>query len=119
MADITSAGYDDIRAYIKNNWKIIKLYDSGNNEKISLEIGVDNRIGVSWTAGSSKIIYTLLLKGSDSDISPLLPLTLAGIGIFKNGVNSALVYEIFAPQTISSTNDVLYLTLELQIPKEE
>jgi len=116
MSEITQQGYDEIINYIMTNWKIIKFYDAGNNLKLSYNISQEQRIGVSKNEG--KIIITALLKGSDSDISPLLPLTLSRIALFKENSNDAMIFETFNPVTINSTNDVFYFKLEIQVPQE-
>lgn len=117
MSEITQQGYDDIINYIMSNWKILKFYDAGNNLKLSYDITQEQRIGISKNQG--KIVISGLLKGSDSDINQILPLALARVALFKENSNDAVIIENFNTVTISSTNDVFYFKLEMQIPKEE
>lgn len=115
MSEITQQGYDDIINYIMANWKILKFYD-GNSLKLTYNISQEQRIGISKNDG--KIIISALLRGSDSDISPLLPLSLSRVALCKETSNDVMIFETFNTVSINSTNDVFYFKLEIQVPQE-
>ena len=113
MSEITSDGYEDIGEYIKDNWKILKFFYD-NSPKLSFVIGNDLRISREKREG--KIIINALFRGSDSDISILLPLSLNKVELYKEGSDKALISESFSQVNINNANDIFYFYWEIQIP---
>lgn len=115
MAEIKEQGYQDIRSYIQSNWKYIELRDSDNVAVLRLD-PTDNR--VSWThiEGSQTLELTVVVKGSDTEIT--LPQTFQTSAIYKVAVDGdAYSEESFTPFTMEGTNDELTVKHQIQVPQ--
>jgi len=79
MSEVNSAGYADLRTYVRENWQV-QLYDGSQATVLTLEES-DSRVSVN-TSGSS-LVYTIQLAGADADIT--VPQTLSGGRLVKGG----------------------------------
>lgn len=104
-----------IRDYIQSNWNYIELASYLGTVWKRLPI-TDPRIQWTHTPGSQTMQLTIVISGTDSDVT--LPLKIGKISMFNvPSGGSALVSELFTEQTISIIENVLTLTYQLQIPK--
>lgn len=107
MAEVTSYAYQDLRSYIQSNWKYIELQKPDGTAIIRKDTN-DSRVTWNHTAGSQTLELKFVVKGSDSDLSSLLPLTFGKSAIFKvSSGGDSFSTESFTSFTMSSANDEL------------
>jgi hypothetical protein len=115
MAEITEAGYQTLRDFIVANWTYVELRDAGSDPV--LRLGTDDP-RVSWThqEGAQVLELTVVLRGSDADVS--LGTAFTGSAIFSVAAGgSALSDESFTPFTIADTADQLTIRHRFEVPK--
>jgi hypothetical protein len=115
MAEITGAGYQDIRDHIENTWVYHELRDGAEAAIVRLQV-TDPR--VSWTheAEAQTLELTTIITGSDVDIN--LPQTFASSALYKVATDgSALSVESFTQFTIEATNDQLTIKHRVEVPR--
>lgn len=112
MAEISTHAYDDIRNYVKSNWQYIELQNDVGTPIIRLSPS-DSR--VTSIIDGNKVKITIVLKGSDSDISE--PITFSKSVIYKvaSGGNPFST-ETYAPFTIVGADDEITVNHSIQIP---
>lgn len=117
MAEFSSAGYQAVRDDIQANWSYVELRDNTGTPIIRIP-GTDPRLSWTHTAGAQTLKRQALIKGSDSDISSLLPKTFASMALFNvaSGGN-ALAVESFTNFTMESTSDQLTVVMNMEVPK--
>lgn len=120
MAEITAAGYADLRAYVEANWGFIEIRDAsaagtGGAPVVRLPLS-DAR--VDWiSGGANPLQIRVTLTGSDADITE--PVTLRSSALFKaSSGGSALAQEVFAEgdATITAAGDSVQVTHSVEIP---
>lgn len=116
MAQITLDGYNDIKAYVQANWTSFVISDPSGTQILRLSTS-DSRI--TWSASDvNPIIATIVLNGSDSDLSGILPKTFGQIELRKDSedVNGMTAVETFTTFTMTSTADQLTIKFNIQFP---
>ncbi|MGV3266207.1 hypothetical protein [Cytobacillus pseudoceanisediminis] len=114
MAEITSAAYQNLRDYIKSNWKYIELQDDLGNIILRLSPS-DSRVTWTHLAGESVLKLQVIIKGSDSDITA--PKTFAKSVIYNVATGgTAFSEETFTAFTIESDQDELTVIHNISVP---
>lgn len=113
MTEITSAAYEDLRNYMKSEWKYIELQND-KNVKIVRLASTDPRVTISVAAETVK--FQVVMKGTDADLQ--LPITFAKSKIFKDATtNTSLCEESFTQFAMESESDELTVVHTIQVPK--
>lgn len=115
MADATSFAYEDLRTYIVNNWNYVELRDSLGNPALRISTS-DTR--VSWThePNSQTLELTIVIQGSNSDIS--LPQEFGQSAIYKTVAGGSPVsVENFPNFTMEGVGDQLTVKHRIEVPR--
>lgn len=114
MAEISTAGYSELRSFIQSDWKYIALVSETDTEILRLDATTDARCTLSVVGND--VVYTVVVKGSDADI--IAPVTIAGSKIYDVATGgSAYGNETFTPFTIEGDQDELTVTYSIQVPQ--
>lgn len=117
MAEITSSGYQSLRDFIQSTWKYIELRDGAGTPIIRLS-PLDPRVTWTHQAGNQTLELTIVVKGSDSDISSVLPKTFAQSAIFDVASSgSPYSIETFTAFTMETDMDELTVKHQIQVPQ--
>jgi len=117
MSAISSAGYQNLRDYIEANWKYIELRDASGNPIIRIGVG-DPRVTWTHTSGAQTLELTAVIKGSDADMSGILPKTFASAAIFSSASGgTALSSEAFSQFTMSVASDQITVKYQIEVPQ--
>ena len=117
MAEIATKGYEDLRAYVEATWKYIELQNSSGTAIIRKDIG-DARVTWNHTAGAQTLQLKFVVKGSDADLSGLLPKTFAKSAIFKVATGGdSMTTETFTSFTMAVADDQLTVIHNIQVPQ--
>lgn len=115
MAEITSAGYQDIRDHVEATWTYHELRDGSAAAIVRLALS-DSRVTWTHAANAQTLELTTIITGSDVDIT--LPQTFAASALYKVATSgSALSEESFTQFTIEATNDQLTIKHRVEIPR--
>lgn len=115
MAEITSAGYQDIRDHVEATWTYHELRDGVAAAIVRLPLS-DPRVTWTHTVNAQTLELTTIITGSDVDIT--LPKTFAASALYKvASAGNALSVESFTQFTIEATNDQLTIKHRVEIPR--
>lgn len=118
MAQFTTPGYDDIRAYVRANWTYIELRDTAGTAIVRLPLS-DARVDfVESAAGTNPLMLRVVITGSDADIP--VPVTVRSSAIYKVASGgSALSVEtlVEGDGIISADADTITVTHNLEVPE--
>jgi hypothetical protein len=118
MAEITTAGYQDIRDHIEATWLYVELRD-GSGDPITadrLVCGTDSRVNWTHAPSAQTLEITTIITGEDADID--LPTTFKYSAIFKVATaGSSLSTETFTQFTIEATSDQLTIKHRIEVPR--
>lgn len=113
MAEITSQAYDNLRNFIKTNWKYIELRNEIGTPIIRLSPS-DSR--VTSTLEGQTVKLQMIVKGADSDI--ITPVTISSSAIYDIATGgNAYSIESFTPFTIESDQDELTVIHNIEVPQ--
>jgi hypothetical protein len=115
MAEITTAGYQDIRDHIEATWIYVEFLDNSDDVILRLPLSDDR---VDWThAPSARTLeLTTVITGSDVDIT--LPQDFRKSSIYKVATaGDALSLESFTIFTIEAESDQLTIKHRIEVPK--
>jgi hypothetical protein len=121
MAEILNAGYQNLRDHIQGvnsapAWGYVELGNASGAPIVRLPV-TDARCTWTNAAGDQVLELTVVIKGSDSDIAGLLPVTFAQSSFFTAASGgSALDTESFSPTTLEVAEDQLTLKHRIQVP---
>ena len=118
MSDFDSAGHEDIRTYIQNNWPFVALVDDSGTEVTRIDVNNDSR--ASWSSGptSNPLEITITITGGDSDM-PALPVTFAWSESYKtSGSSTRMAPDPFTNATLEAPADELTLTHQIEHPPQ-
>lgn len=115
MANATSTAYQDLRDYIVANWRFIELRDSLGNPFIRISTS-DTRVSWTHTAGNQTLELTVVIQGSNSDIS--LPSSFSQSAIFKTATGGQpMSVETFPTFTMEGVGDELTIKHRIEVPR--
>jgi hypothetical protein len=115
MAEITNAGYKDIRSHIEDAWKYHELRDIDGNVVVRLSTS-DSRVNWTHDPLSQILEITTVIRGSDDDI--ILPKSFASSALYNVGVGGeALSVEGFSQFTIEAGSDQLTVRHRIEVPR--
>lgn len=115
MANATAQAYQDLRDYIVANWRYIELRDSLGNPFLRISTS-DTRVSWTHTAGSQTLELTVILQGSNSDIT--VPSTFAQSAIFKTATGGQpMSLETFPSFTMEGIGDELTIKHRIEVPR--
>jgi len=116
MAEILGAGYQDLRDYIEANWIWIELRDDTNTPILRVDTS-DPRVSWTHTPGDQVLELTIVVSGSDADITP--PQTFRYSAIFKTGPTGGHLFSVeeFTPFTIETVDDQLTVRHQIEVPQ--
>lgn len=115
--EITTAGYQSIRDFIQANWKYIELRDGVGSPIIRIGIG-DARVTWTHLANAQTLKLQIVVKGSDSELSALLPKTFASSAIYAvSTAGTTFAVESFSNFTMEASGDELTVIHQLEIPQ--
>ncbi len=122
MAEITEAGYQDLRDYVEGAWSFVEIRDdsaagAGGAAVVRLDPS-DPR--VEWVhAPSAQVLQIrVTLRGDDGDITP--PVTLRSAALYDAGTGgSAYAEEVFSEgdAVINSESDEVTVTFDVEVPQ--
>lgn len=116
MAEITQAGYKSIREHIEANWRHIELQDDLGAKVIRLDTS-DPRVTFTHSPGKEVLELTVVINGSDSDIT--LPKTFAASAIYTSAVEVTPVtaVEPFSNFEMTMEEDQITVRHRIQVPQ--
>lgn len=113
-SEIPSAGYTDLRDYVRNNWDYIELVDDTDSVVLRVSVSGDSR--ASWTDNGQTQLAEITVSGSDADITT--PVTIDESRLFDvSSGGSAYSSDTFAAATLQQDSDELTVQHEVQIPQ--
>ena len=116
MAEVTTAGYQDVRDYLEANWVYIELRDDADNPVMRLDT-TDER--VEWTHESEDqvLVLKVTLQGDDEDVT--LPQKFEGSVIYKQaeGGDALTPVESFTIFEMAAEEDQLTVKHKLEVPQ--
>ena len=121
MAEINSAGYDELRKAIDPNethqdFNVHELLDDNNSQIVRASTS-DSTVEVSSATAANPFTLKSTIDGSDSRIS--LPQTFAGSRVFRadtNGENVTAI-ESHTNVTLESTDDQIVVEHDVEVPQ--
>jgi len=122
MADpLNTAGYEDLRNYVQNNWQYVALIDDSGTEITRINIPNDSR--ASWASGSGNnpLKVEIVVEGGDSDVDVQSngAITFLKVASYKvSGGGSNLGDETFTNATLEASQDELTITHTIEIPPQ-
>ena len=117
MTELTGAGYQSVRDNIQATWAYAEIRDNAGVAIIRIE-GTDPRLTWTHVANAQTLKRQIIIKGSDADISSLLPKTFGGMALYSVASGGeALASETYTNFTMESTSDQLTLVLNVEVPK--
>lgn len=122
MADpLSTAGYEDLRSYVQNNWKYVALINDSGTEVTRINIPNDSR--ASWTSGSGSnpLEVEVVVTGGDSDIDVQSngATTISKAASYKTSTGgSNLGDETLTNATLEASQDELTVTHTIEIPPQ-
>lgn len=116
MAEITTAGYEDLRAYVAANWTHIAFRSAGG-ELFRLPL-TDPRVQIESAAGANPVTIRADLAGDDTELGAL-PVTIQATQLFKGAVGGSgmTAVESFAPFTFGAESDTCTFRHHVEIPE--
>lgn len=122
--EITTPGYQSVRDFIQGlastSWQYLALINGASAEVLRLKIGTDPRVSWTHTAGARTLQITAVIKGSDADITALLPLTLASGAIYQASSGGSPMHGVQAfaegNATLSATGDQITVNYTIDVP---
>jgi len=115
MAEITAQAYQALRDYIESNWIYIELRDDVGTAIMRLDTS-DVRVNWTHTAGAQTLELTVVLTGSDADIT--LPQTFASSAIYNVATGGdALSVENFVAFNMQNDADELTIKHQIEVPQ--
>jgi len=113
--ELPSAGYQDIRDYVEDNWIYISLEDDTGSEIFRISTA-DSRVSWIHTAESQELQLQVNITGSDSEFT--LPQKFSSSALYKvSSGGNILSEEGFTTTTLETTADTLTITHNVQIPQ--
>lgn len=115
MAEVTAYCYQKIRDNLNTLAQYIGFNNSTGTQKLRIPVS-DSRVTHVFNDALQTQTYTIVLKGSDADIT--LPCELASSNFYETNVSAnALSSEIFTVFTLESALDQITITHSIQIPQ--
>jgi hypothetical protein len=116
MAEITTAGYENIRQHILDSWIWIELRDDTNTPVLRISTS-DPR--VAWTSldpTTNPLELVITIEGADVDVP--VPTTFQYSAIYDvNTAGDAYSVESFTVFTISANEDQLTVRHRIEVPQ--
>lgn len=117
MAEISANGYQDIRDRIQAGWQYIELRDGAGVAVVRLPES-DSRVTWTHTPGAQTLELTVVVKGDDTDIAPLLPKTFGSAALYTVAANgNPMAVEAFTQFTMSTAADQLTVIFKVEVPQ--
>jgi hypothetical protein len=117
MAEITAAAYQDLRDHVEATWTYIALLDDTSTEVVRLPLS-DARVTWTHIAGAQTLELTVVLSGSDAEISGSLPKTISESRLYKVAVaGDSFSTETFSDFIIQTTDDQITVKHRLEVPE--
>jgi len=117
MAEISANGYQDIRDRIQAGWQYIELRDEAGVPIVRLP---ESDPRVTWThePGAQTLELTVVVKGDDADIAPLLPKTFGSAALYTVPTDGdPMAVESFTQFTMSTEADQLTVIFKVEVPQ--
>lgn len=117
MAEISANGYQDIRDRIQAGWQYIELRDEAGVPIVRLP---ESDPRVTWThdPGAQTLELTVVVKGDDTDIAPLLPKTFGSAALYTVSTDgNPMAVESFTQFTMSTEADQLTVIFKVEVPQ--
>jgi hypothetical protein len=112
--EIPSAGYEQLRDYVQNNWGFISVLDDTGTEITRIDVAADGR--ASWSTGAQTRSITVTVAGSDADVTT--PVTISGSELYDSDVaTDVLSSDSFTGATLEKDADELTVEHEVQVPQ--
>lgn len=101
----TTAGADDIRTYIKNNWTDVALLDNNKNVLLQVDWSSDGRFSITDGDSANPFAVSGTVDGGDSEFS--LPTTISEAQLRHSGGTTAMAAQTFTDATLQAPADTL------------
>lgn len=115
----SAAGYDDLRAYVQNNWNHIAVLDDTGAEVLRWD--VPSNADASWAsdATGNPLTAELVITGQTLiDAGYTLPLTLASTEAYKSdSATTAMGADTMTNATMETESDTLTITHDYELPQ--
>lgn len=118
MTEFNSAGYEDLRTYLQNNWQFIAVLDDSGTEQLRWEIGVNTN--TTWASGpnTNPLTAELTITGQDLiDAGATLPVTLASTEAYKSGTATTVMgSDPITDATVEASGDEVTISHDYEMP---
>jgi hypothetical protein len=113
-----AAGFDDLRAYIKNNWNWIADIDSGGGEQLRWDILNNSNVTITSDATGNPLTAELTITGQDlKDAGATLPVTLSSTEVYKSSsATTRMAADTMSDATFDVAEDELTITHDYNLP---
>lgn len=108
---VTTAGADDIRTYIKNNWSDIALLNNNGNVLLQVDWSADGRFSITDGDSANPLAVSGTVEGGDSEFS--LPVTISEAQLRTSGGTTGLASEVFTDATLQASVDTLDIDVSI------
>ena len=117
MAEISANGYQDIRDRIQAGWQYIELRDEAGVPIVRFPES-DPRVAWTHDLGAQTLELTVVVKGDDTDIAPLLPKTFGSAALYTVSTNgNPMAVESFTQFAMSTEADQLTVVFKVEVPQ--
>lgn len=121
MAEIVTAGYNNIRTHIKSasGYTHMRLLDASNATLLTREVGVGTE--TTWEAdeeGGQRLVAKMVVRGSHGDVSGSLPIIIAKSVLLDGlaGDEMTAKEELTYPATVSVSGDIVTIYHKTDVP---
>ncbi len=115
---IEAAGYDDLRAYIQNNWPFVAILDDTGTEWLRWDVAAN--ANAQWTSGPSTNPLTAELTVTGSDLQnagATLPITLNRTEAYKtSSATTRMGTDTHTDATVQVSGDEVVITHRFRLP---
>lgn len=123
MAEISQAGYADLRNYVQDNWAYIGIKDLSGAAIMRVSNQNDSRCTWTHTPGAATLEVTTVLSGADLVAAgATLPIQIHTSAFYKEAIAGAQLTpdEPLTPADviIATNEDVVTIKSRLQIPAQ-
>lgn len=116
MTEFSASGYDDLRAYVRNNWNWIAIVNSGGTEQARLDINNSTNVTILSDETGNPLSVEIEITGSE--LSGSLPQTLSSTEAFKSSsATTVMSSDTFTDATMEASNDTLTITHDYELPQ--
>jgi len=118
MTQFDSAGFEDLRTYLQNNWAFIAVLDDAGAEQLRWDVAANSSASFTSGASSNPLTAELTVTGQDiQDAGGTLPVTIKTTEVYKSGpASTRMGSDSMTDATLESSADEVVITHDYEMP---